>query len=147
MSSSRLRKDIQSLYASPPADIILSDFPSDLTQLTLSIIGPAGTPFESHEFQLALKIPSDYPCRPPTVAFRTKIFHPNIHPGNGDVCVDTLKRDWTTALDLIQVLVTIRCLLIEPNPASALNEDAGKLILHDWNEWVKKAKLMTRIHA
>lgn len=40
-----------------------------------------------------------------------------------------------------------RCLLIEPFPESALNEEAGKLLLENYEEYAKHAKLMTSIHA
>jgi ubiquitin-conjugating enzyme E2 S len=63
------------------------------------------------------------------------------------VCVETLKRDWSSALKLRDVLVTISCLLIQPNPASALNEAAGKLASEDWDGFCRRAKLMTEIHA
>ena len=41
----------------------------------------------------------------------------------------------------------IKCLLIEPNPESALNEEAGKLLLENYNEFHQRAALMTEIHA
>jgi ubiquitin-conjugating enzyme E2 S len=63
------------------------------------------------------------------------------------VCVETLKRDWSSTLKLRDVLVTISCLLIQPNPASALNEAAGKLANEDWDGFCRRAKLMTDIHA
>jgi len=37
--------------------------------------------------------------------------------------------------------------LIAPNPESALNEEAGKLLLEDYESYFKHAKLMTSIHA
>lgn len=37
--------------------------------------------------------------------------------------------------------------MIEPFPESALNEEAGKLLLEDYEEYAKHAKLMTSIHA
>jgi ubiquitin-conjugating enzyme E2 S len=61
--------------------------------------------------------------------------------------VETLKRDWSSTLKLRDVLVTISCLLIQPNPASALNEAAGKLASEDWDGFCRRAKLMTEIHA
>jgi ubiquitin-conjugating enzyme E2 S len=61
--------------------------------------------------------------------------------------VETLKRDWSSTLKLRDVLVTISCLLIQPNPASALNEAAGKLATEDWNGYCRRAKLMTDCHA
>lgn len=66
---------------------------------------------------------------------------------SGAVCVETLKRDWSSTLKLRDVLVTISCLLIQPNPASALNEEAGKLANEDWAGFCRRAKLMTEIHA
>lgn len=45
------------------------------------------------------------------------------------------------------ILLTIRCLLINPNPESALNEEAGKLLLEDYTEFAARAKLMTSIYA
>lgn len=44
-------------------------------------------------------------------------------------------------------LQTIKCLLIVPNPESALNEEAGKLLLEDYEEYYKRASMMTEIHA
>lgn len=61
--------------------------------------------------------------------------------------METLKRDWSSSLKLRDVLVTISCLLIQPNPASALNEDAGKLATEDWDSFCRRATLMTKIHA
>lgn len=34
----------------------------------------------------------------------------------------------------------IRCLLIEPYPESALNEEAGKLLLEDYSEYAQHAR-------
>ncbi len=42
---------------------------------------------------------------------------------------------------------TIKCLLIHPNPESALNEEAGKLLLEDYKEYASRAHLLTEIHA
>jgi ubiquitin-conjugating enzyme E2 S len=38
-------------------------------------------------------------------------------------------------------------LLIVPNPESALNEEAGKLLLEDYEEYFSRAKLYTEVHA
>lgn len=42
---------------------------------------------------------------------------------------------------------TIKCLLIVPNPESALNEEAGKLLLEQYEDYFQRAKMMTEIHA
>ena len=38
-------------------------------------------------------------------------------------------------------------MLIAPNPASALNEDAGLLFQEDYEKYFSKAKMLTSIHA
>lgn len=61
--------------------------------------------------------------------------------------METLKRDWDSKLTLRDVLVTISCLLIQPNPDSALNADAGALIQQSYEAFARRAQLMTSIHA
>jgi len=41
--------------------------------------GSVDTPFEGGTFELAINVPEQYPLVPPSVRFRTKIFHPNVH--------------------------------------------------------------------
>ncbi|KAK5114875.1 hypothetical protein LTR62_002033 [Meristemomyces frigidus] len=119
----------------------------DLTQLDVLLAGPSHTPFARGVFRLHLTIPINYPNEPPKAAFWTKIFHPNVDPESGGVCVETLKRDWDNKLTLRDVLVVISCLLIQPNPDSALNAEAGALIQQDYAAFERRAKLMTGIHA
>jgi ubiquitin-conjugating enzyme E2 S len=71
-----------------------------------------------------LVLSEDYPNSPPRGFFLTKIYHPNVAP-NGDICVNTLKKDWTPDVTLKHVLQVIRCLLIVPFPESSLNDEAG----------------------
>lgn len=41
----------------------------------------------------------------------------------------------------------IKCLLIVPFPESALNEEAGKAFMEDYQEYFRHAKLLTELHA
>jgi Ubiquitin-protein ligase len=45
------------------------------------------------------------------------------------------------------MLQTVKCLLIVPNAESALNEEAGKLLLEQYECYSQRAKMMTEIHA
>ncbi|KAF2833296.1 UBC-like protein [Ophiobolus disseminans] len=146
----RLAADHGSLHTAglPPNYLFPPNYDSsELTSLDILLAGPVGTPYASGVWRLHLDIPPTYPTAPPTAQFRTRLWHPNIDEGTGVVCVETLKRDWSSTLKLRDVLVTISCLLIQPNPASALNEDAGKLATEDWDGFCRRAKLMTNIHA
>ena len=41
--------------------------------------GPTETAYEGGSFHLAITVPEQYPLVPPTVKYKTKIFHPNVH--------------------------------------------------------------------
>ena len=65
----------------------------------------------------------------------------------GDICVNTLKKDWTPEITISHILQVIRCLLINPFPESSLNDEAGKLFLDSYEEYAARAQLITKVHA
>merc|ERR1719253_54128 len=90
--------------------------------------GPKDSPYEGAEFELKLECSIDYPMKPPTVTFVTRIFHPNVMWNTGEVCLDILKTDWSPAWTLQYVCRAVMSLMNEPNADSPLNCDAGNLI-------------------
>lgn len=88
----------------------------------------ASTPYEGGAFRVKLILSDGFPASPPKGLFLTKIFHPNVSK-TGEICVNTLKKDWKSDYGIAHVLTVVKCLLIYPNAESALNEDAGKLLL------------------
>ena len=64
-------------------------------QLTINFY-TEDTPFHGGIFRCKLVIDNDFPNKPPKGFFLTKIFHPNVDT-KGDICVNTLKRDWNPA--------------------------------------------------
>ena len=83
MASNRLRriaKEIEdvrqdtwskvTLQAAGPGD--------DITHLEGSFEGPPDTPYEGGKFNVDIRIPNDYPFKPPQMKFKTKIWHPNV---------------------------------------------------------------------
>ncbi|KAI8141387.1 ubiquitin-conjugating enzyme/RWD-like protein [Fennellomyces sp. T-0311] len=142
----KIAKELQSLERSPPEDIQVLNNEQDLTEIQAWIRGPDGTPYENGYFKVRLLLNEGYPDAPPKGYFSTKIFHPNV-ASSGEICVNTLKKDWKAELGIAHVLLTIKCLLIVPNPESALNEEAGKLLLEQYDDYAKRAKLYTNIHA
>lgn len=85
-------------------------------------------------------------CAPHAGYFLTKIYHPNVSKA-GEICVNTLKKDWKPAYGIGHVLQVVRCLLINPFPESALNDEAGKLFMEEYDAYFKKAQMMTEVHA
>ena len=78
--------------------------------------------------------------------FITKIFHPNVSK-QGEICVNTLKKDWKPEYGIGHILTVIKCLLIFPNPESALDEEAGMLLLENYDDYCRHARLITNVHA
>lgn len=61
--------------------------------------------------------------------------------------MNTLKKDWTPDVTIKHILAVIRCLLIIPFPESSLNDEAGKLFMDSYDEFARRAKIMTEVHA
>jgi len=144
----RVAKDIHKLVKEKIEGIQM-DINDDLTDIRARIDGPQGTPYEGGVFNVRLVLSKDFPRTPPKGFFLTKVFHPNVNVETGEICVDTLKRDWKPNLGIRHVLLVIRCLLIHPNAESALNEEAGKLLLNerDYPEFAQRAQIFTQIYA
>jgi ubiquitin-conjugating enzyme E2 S len=144
---SRLLGEIRQLVRNAPEGVqyIESD-ENSVSEVHALISGPEGTPFVGGSFRIKLVISSDYPSSPPKGYFLTKIFHPNV-ANNGDICVNTLKKDWTPEVTLTHVLQVIRCLLIVPFPESSLNDEAGKMFMESYDEYAARARIVTEVHA
>lgn len=54
-----------------------------------------------------------YPMCPPVVKFLTKILHPNVSR-HGDVGIDSIHHNWSLALTLSKVLISVQSLLTDP---------------------------------
>jgi len=139
-------KELSELSSDPPEGIKVFPNEEDITEIQASIEGPAGTPYAGGHFRMKLVLGKNFPSEPPKGYFLTKIFHPNVAK-NGEICVNTLKKDWKAELGIKHVLLTVKCLLIVPNPESALNEEAGKMLLEQYDDYSMRARLFTDIHA
>jgi ubiquitin-conjugating enzyme E2 S len=142
----RIAKEMSKLVQKPIEDITVHMNDEDLTDIQATLVGPSGTPYEGGHFRMKLVLSSDFPQSPPKGFFITKIFHPNVS-SSGEICVNTLKRDWKPEYGVEHILTVVKCLLIHPNPESALNEEAGKLLLEQYEEFAAHAKMMTEVHA
>lgn len=148
----RVSKEVRDLMKKSPGGISLvvdpeTGMPASLGEVVAEVEGPQGTPYEKHYFRLKLVLGVDFPASPPRGFFLTKIYHPNVDMTTGAICVNTLKKDWAPETTFSHVLSVIRCLLINPFPESSLNDEAGKLFMESYDEYSKRARLMTDVHG
>jgi ubiquitin-conjugating enzyme E2 S len=78
--------------------------------------------------------------------FATRIFHLTVSSA-GEICVNTLKKDWKLSYGIGHILVTIKCLLIYLNPDSAPDKEACKVLQENSESYCERTKLITSVHA
>ncbi|KAH8929174.1 UBC-like protein [Atractiella rhizophila] len=145
----KIARDLTNLARAPSEGIRVCDgWDENLGEDVLCWVeGPKGTAYEGGFFKISFQFGDDFPAAPPKGFFRTKIMHPNVSPSDGAICVSTLKKDWKSTLTIADVLINIKGLMFCPNAESALNEDAGRLMLEDWDAFVGRARMFTSINA
>lgn len=118
----------------------------DYYEWNATITGPQHSPYENGIFNLNITFPPNYPYKPPNIIFLTPIYHPNISK-NGDICLDILKDQWSPALTITKVLLSICSLLTDPNPDDPLRPDVANLYIDNKIEYEIKAREFTTKHA
>ena len=137
MISKRLAQEIKDLEKSPVPHCSAGPSGNNMMKWDATIIGPPDTPYEGGIFKLSIDFSHDYPFKPPTIKFITKIYHCNIN-SNGGICLDILNKNWSPALTISKVLISICSLLSDPNPNDPLVYEIADLYkqnrqLHDIN--------------
>lgn len=119
---------------------------SDLYHWQATIGGPEDSPYEGGLFFLNIHFPVDYPFKPPKVSFATRIYHPNIN-SHGSICLDILKDQWSPALTISKVLLSISSLLTDANPDDPLVPEIAHIYKTDINKFRATAREWTKKYA
>ncbi|NXJ10627.1 UBE2B enzyme, partial [Odontophorus gujanensis] len=140
------------LQEDPPVGVSGAPSENNIMQWNAVIFGPEGTPFEdvfvgghltvfvfvwTGTFKLVIEFSEEYPNKPPTVRFLSKMFHPNVY-ADGSICLDILQNRWSPTYDVSSILTSIQSLLDEPNPNSPANSQAAQLYQENKREYEKR---------
>ncbi len=96
--------------------------------IILGRILPISNNYNQAAYQIEIKLPAEFPFKPPEVRFVTPIYHPNVDE-QGKICVDLLNSSetWKPTTPLVDVVKAVVELIDNPKIDHALN--AGMLVL------------------
>ncbi|PPD73472.1 hypothetical protein GOBAR_DD29605 [Gossypium barbadense] len=133
----RLMRDFKRLQQDPPAGISGAPQDNNIMFWNAVIFGPDDTPWDGGTFKLTLQFMEDYPNKPPTVRFVSRMFHPNIY-ADGSICLDILQNQWSPIYDVAAILTSIQSLLCDPNPNSPANSEAARMFSENKREYNRR---------
>lgn len=143
----RISKEIEDCQKQDTSNLQVEIVGDSLNHLIGAFHGPTETPYEGGLFKIDIKIPTDYPFRPPIMKFITKIYHPNISSQTGAICLDILKEQWSPVLTIKSALVSLQSMLGEPQPNDPQDAEVASHYLRDRESFNKTAAYWTRLYA
>mmetsp|Transcript_22874 Transcript_22874/g.29179 ORF Transcript_22874/g.29179 Transcript_22874/m.29179 type:complete len:148 (-) Transcript_22874:72-515(-) len=146
MALKRIQKELKDLDRDPPNNCSAGPVGDDMFHWAATIMGPGDSPYTGGVFFLNIHFPTEYPFKPPKVNFTTRIYHPNIN-SNGGICLDILKEQWSPALTISKVLLSICSLLTDPNPDDPLVPEIANIYKSDRPRYEQTAREWTRKYA
>ncbi|KAK8604498.1 hypothetical protein V6N13_099438 [Hibiscus sabdariffa] len=135
----RLMKELENLDQALPVGISAEPKDNNIMHWNAIILGPDKSPWEGGSFKLTLQFPEDYPTKPPTVRFISRMFHPNIY-ADGRICLAILQNQWSPINDVATILTSIQSLLRDPNPNSPANKEAAKMFTENKREYNRRIR-------
>mgnify|MGYP002789786779 CR=1 FL=1 len=145
-SVKRLQKELADITLEPPPNCTAGPKGENIYEWLSTILGPVGTVYENGVFYLDITFSHDYPFKPPKVVFKTKIYHCNVN-SQGFICHYTLNlHNWSPALTISKVLLSICSLLTDCNP-HCCNPHIANQYLNDREEHDRIAREWTKQFA
>jgi len=146
-STKRIFRELLDLRKDPPSNCSAGPVnEDDMFTWEGVMFGPSDSPYAGGIFNVSIQFPVDYPFKPPRIMFTTKIYHPNIN-AQGFICLDILKQNWSPALTISKVLLSILSMLTDPNPNDPLMPDIANQYVKDRALYELTAKQWTQLYA
>ncbi|KAK9457132.1 ubiquitin-conjugating enzyme/RWD-like protein [Dipodascopsis uninucleata] len=142
----RIIKETERLVSDPVPGISAVPHEDNLRYFDVTVDGPSQSPYEGGVFKLELFLPEEYPMVAPKLRFLTKIYHPNIDK-LGRICLDVLKTNWSPALQIRTILLSVQALLGAPNPDDPLANDVAQRWKEDEKAAISTAREWTQMYA
>ena len=142
----RIRGELRQVLAMEESVTLRVIDPTNIFHLQGVVLSPDCAPTANYIFFLDVKIPSEYPFKPPEFTAMNKIWHPKIDPWRqGGICfAETTPQEWQPKMKLMPLLLSIRMLLgnpgeLVPHESSYLNGYAFEDYVYNREAYNKKA--------
>ena len=146
MSQDRIHRELKDIVMDPPLQCSAGPKGDDIMEWQAVLMGPADSPYEGGVFKLSISFSNQYPFKAPHVKFDTPVYHPNI-ASDGSICLDILKQQWSPALTISKVLLSVSSLLTDPNPEDPLVPDAATMYTCNRAQFNRTAREWTATYA
>ena len=106
----RLAKELGDASNDPIKGVEIKIVNDQITNWDVVIDGPEGTPYQGGKFVVNIDFNDNYPFKCPNMKFKTKIYHPNVKDGTGEICAEAIKNSWVPTLNanyLIKMLIEL----------------------------------------
>lgn len=137
----------------------------DLTHLKATFPGPPDTPYAGGQYVVDIKIPIEYPFRPPVMKFETRLWHPNVSSqtvsqkplisyslwhtdiSQGAICLDTLGSAWSPVLTIKSALLSLQSLLSTPEPKDPQDAEVATMLMNNPEQFERQAREWAQKYA
>ncbi|TVU28308.1 hypothetical protein EJB05_19821 [Eragrostis curvula] len=143
----RIRKELHQFWVDPPPFCRPGRSPvTDLLHWEVIIDGPEDSPYAGGTFPVDVQFPCDNPFKPTKITFKTKVFHPNID-SEGQMVLDIFKENWSPAMTINTLLLSIVSVLYDPMLDYPINSDIARLYQRNIKLYEEKARAWTRKYS
>ncbi|XP_036181718.1 ubiquitin/ISG15-conjugating enzyme E2 L6 isoform X1 [Myotis myotis] len=139
----RVAKELEDLQKDLPQ--YLRNLSSDDADVLVwhALLLPEKPPYNLRAFSLRINFPEEYPMRPPTVTFTTKIYHPTVGI-DGQVCLPIISNEnWKPSTKTYQVLEALSVLVNNPDLGEPVRLELADLLTLDSEQFHRRAEEFT----
>ncbi|KAF9036677.1 ubiquitin-conjugating enzyme [Panaeolus papilionaceus] len=142
----RIQKELKDINLKPISGLSVEAKDDNLFEWKCSIKANSDSPYKNGTFHFTMILPDNFPFKPPTVTFSTKVYHPGINE-EGAICVPILRDEWKPMTTLSSVLLIIQDKLNNPSPDDPFEPEIAAILKNDKTKFLATAKEWTKKYA